>query len=193
MSVGLAFALAFCAYAIQSVQFPGRVMACSCVPPRPLAEMVNDPTHVLVVATVGARVGGGVDPTTVLTIERAFTGEMPEQVLVQGIGDQVAACQLSATAGQRWIFGVYRSPEGRFGVSSCGVNAPLGTESGDALLAEAVGLFGEGQSPAPPLEQPDAPVDLAPWLNGIGFAALLVLVAAAIFGVVVLLARRRPS
>jgi hypothetical protein len=191
--VVIAVAFAFCAYAIQSVELPGRVMACSCVPPRPLAELAGDPNHALVVATVGQRMGSDLEPTVILTIERSFTSEMPEQVLVQGIGEQGAACQLSARSGERWIFDVYRSPDGRFGVSLCSLGAPLGTDHGDALLAEAIGLFGAGATPAPPPEEPAAPVDIAPWIGGWGWLVALIGVSVVVFGAVILLASRRRS
>lgn len=193
LPVALSLTFAFCAYAIQSVQLPSRVLACSCVAPRPLAEMATRPDNMLVVATVGPVVGGGLDPTTVLTIERVFTGELPAQVLVQGIGEQSAACQLGARADERWVFGIYRSPEGRYSVSSCGINAQLGTQEGEALLAEAVGLFGEGQTPAAEPEQPAGPVDLAPWLGGLGWVLALIVVSGAVFGGIVLVASRRRS
>ena len=193
LPIPLALVFAFCAYAIQSVQLPGRVLACSCFQLSTFAEAAANPASILVVARVGQTLGRHFEAPTPLEIERTFTGEIPGQVLVQGIGDQGAACQLSARAGERWLFDVYRSPDGRFGVSSCGFSAKLGTDHGDALLAEAIGLFGDGQPPASPPPEPAAPVDVAPWLSGVGFAALLALVAAGMFGVVVLVARRRPG
>jgi hypothetical protein len=193
LPVALALVFAFCAYAIQSVELPGRVAACSCVPQRSLAELAVTPNHAIVVATVGRRMGDPLQPTTVLTIERTFTGELTGQILVNGIGEQSAACQLSATSGDRWILDVYQSQQGGFGVSLCGLGAPLGTDQGDALLAEAVGLFGQGQTPATPEPQPAAPVDIAPWIGGWGWLVALVVVSVVLFGGVVLVATRRRS
>jgi hypothetical protein len=153
--------------------------------------MATEADTALVVATVGPSVGGGFEAATVLTIERALTGDMPAQVFVQGIGGQGAACQLGARAGDRWLFGVYRSPDGRYSVSSCGINALLGTDHGDALLAEAVGIFGAGETPAPPPQQPAAPVDIAPWLGGWSWLVALVVASGAVFGLVFLAASRR--
>jgi hypothetical protein len=193
LPVATAVAFAFCAYAIQSVELPGRVVACSCRTMAPLAEAATGPDVALVVATVGTTAGARREGPTNLAIERAFTGQLPPHILVQGIGSATPACQLGARTGERWILGVYRSPDGTFGVSSCGIGGKLGTDFGDALLAEAVGLFGEGQTPAPPPEAPAAPVDVAPWVGGWGWLAALVVVSVAVFGLIAFAATRRRT
>ena len=205
LPIPLALVFAFCAYAIQSVELPGRVVACSCRVPPTLAEMATAPNTVLVVATYGGGApGGGGDPRGggaplggghILDIERVFNGNLPPQIRVQGFnGPSVGSdCSIAAALGQRWLLGVYRSPEGTFGVGTCGINALIGTAHGDALLAEAIGLFGVGQTPATPEPEPAAPVDLAPAFAGWRWLAALVLVSAAVFGGVLLVASRRRT
>jgi hypothetical protein len=193
MPVAAAIVLAFCAYAIQSVQMPGRVFACSCAMPPSLAQIAADPDRVLAVATIGQSFGDDFDARTALTIERAFTGQIAAQVVVSGIGSQQAGCQVGAKPGDRWIFAISRAPEGTLHVSACGLGERIGTATGNALLAEAIGLFGEGQPP-PSADPEAAPLDLEPWLGGSVWLVGLVLVSAAVFGAVILIAsRRRPS
>jgi hypothetical protein len=176
---------------IQAVQVPGRTLACSCVPLPSLPEIAAN--HSVVIARIGPNVGGGEGNR--LTIERVFAGNVPVEFNVGGIGAQSAACEVGANGNERWLFAIYRAPDGSFGVSSCGLNAEVGTPAGDKLLAEVIATFGEGRGPAPPEDEPaPAAPDLSSWFAGIGWAAALGAVAMVIFGLVVFVARRqRPG
>jgi len=114
-------------------------------------------------------------------------------MIVSGFGPQSAACQHGAATGQRWILVMYREPGGQYSVNSCGLGGQLGTNGGEALLFEAMTAFGAPNAPSTSEPQPQDPLDLTPWLGGLGWVALVVGVGATLFVVVALLARRRPS
>lgn len=170
------------------------VFACSCAPPPTLAEAAADPRQAIVVGTIGFTVGND----TLLVIERSFGPHPPpaSELLIDGIGIHGAACQLGASAGERWLLVLHRlDDDGGFSTNSCSLAARLGTEFGDDLLGQAIEAFG-GTAAAPSAE-PAPPAAASPsfvtWLPGVGWAALTVAAGVAVLLGAVLVAGRRPQ
>ena len=185
-----ALVFAFVALAAQSVTVPGRVLACSCAPPPSLAEAAADPSNAIVLATIGGLRGNGRE----VAVEGSFGPVvLGEAMIVRGFGPEGSACEHGGTTGQRWFFVLYRDSSGQYSISNCSLSGQIGTNEGDALLFEAITAFGEPASPSTPPPQPQAPVDLTPWLGGLGWVAAITALGAAIFVLVVLVAKRRPS
>ncbi len=169
---------------------PGRVFACTCSAPLSLAEAAADPSKAIVLATIGGSRGNG----TEIAVEGSFgPAVLGEAMIVSGFGPQSAACQHGGVTGQRWIFVLYRSPDGIYNVNSCLLSGQIGTNEGNALLLDAITAFGEPVAPSTSEPQPQATLDLTSWLGGLGWVAAVVALGAAVFVIVVLVARRRTS
>jgi hypothetical protein len=133
---------------------PPCVSACSCVPPRPLAEYMQDPGA----AVFAGRAGPRTPEAAAFIVGRWYGGPGAAAVLTlsqEGIG----MCGLAVESGVDMILVATRRADGRFEPSICLPFARIGTAEGDRLTAEAVALFGPGFVPAPaPTEHPSAPV-----------------------------------
>jgi hypothetical protein len=188
-----ALGVAVVAFALCSMTAPQRVLACSCAPPPSLAEAAADPTKAIVLAAIGRWPAGGRE----LIVEGSFGPvPVPEVMLVSGFGPQGAACQHGGSMGERWLFVLYRANNGQYSVSSCSLTGRIGTDQGNGLLADAIAAFGPARQPGVvPSDPPAAPaaIDPAPWLGGLGWAALLVGASTLVFAAVIFVARRRPT
>jgi len=190
-SVMLALAVALAAFAAQSVVVPGRVFACSCIsPPDSLAEFAARPD----VAIVAGTVGRALPDRTPIAVESWFHGPSPTDVVwLIGGTNMMTSCDIFMSAGERRLLVLQAGDGSLYSTNICLPGGVIGTPEGDALLADATAAFGSGV--APPSAEPEAPapIDIAPWLGGLGWVAALVAVALALFGVLALVARRRPS
>jgi hypothetical protein len=183
---------------LQAVQLPQRVFACSCAGPPKLADVVDNADAVVFVGKVGQQVGGRI-PVSVSTwfhgagaadLVWVEAGEIPDG---RG-GVMVNTCGPSFTQGETRLFVAYGVPPGLLSTSNCAPGARVDTPEGQALINEATLVFGAPQPPPSPVPEPAVPIDLAPWLGGLGWVAVLAAVSLAIFGAVALVARRqRPG
>ena len=200
LPVAVAFLFAFCAYAFQAVQLPGRALACSCVevPPSLAEEAANNP-----VTIVAGTIGVAQPDRTPVVVDTWFHGEfVTDRLWLRGGTDSMSSCDVSVSAGERRVMVLWGGPpnprapgsDGMYSTSLCSANAVIGTAEGNALLAQATDVFGAGDGLPDAEPEPAAPIDLAPWLGTgtlIAVAAvgggLLVLAAVTLFG------NRRPQ
>ncbi len=194
LSVAVALFLAFATYSFQAIEMPGRVLACYCTA-QSLAEVVDD-GQVTVVAGV---VGRAQPDRTPVVLGAWFYGAFPTNVVWLRTGtNSVSSCDVFLSVGERRLMVLYGAPiapgaNGLYSSSLCSPNAIIGTVQGDALLAEAVGLFGpaEGQSTEPVTS---APAELSPLLGGgLVWAAAAFGIGMLLFGGLTLVARRRST
>ncbi len=144
--------LAFSAYALQAVHLPGRVLACSCAGPPSMAELVPREGLALLIGTVGQR-GPDVTP---ITVEGWFgQPDPPDLVFIMSGESFGSSCDLYVGTNERWLLTLYRTREGPYDTSTCSPNGQLGTPDGDALVADAIAVFGAPTSPPPPTPAPD--------------------------------------
>ena len=191
--------LAFAAYSFQAVQLPGRVLACSCAGPPPgLAEAAQRDQVTIVAGTVGR----ALPDRTPIEVDSWFHGAFPADfVWLSGGTNSGTSCDIFMTAGERRLFVLYGGPSapganGLYSTNLCAPGGAAGTPEGDALLAEAADTFGTPQSP--PTREPDpgppAGVDPSPSrADGIVWVAGALGVGILLFGLIVLIARRRPA
>jgi len=199
--IGLAFALACFAYAMQAVQLPGRALACSCAEAPALAqEVADDPGRLTIVA---GTIGVAQPDRTPVAVDTWFHGAFAaETIWLRGGTHSMSSCDVMVSAGERRVMVLWGGPpsalqpgsDGNYSTSLCSSNALMGTDEGDAVFAQATALFGPGQALKPPDEPPAAPTDSSPssaesvvWL-GAAIAAGLVLFVSVAF-----VARRRPQ
>ena len=70
----------------------------------------------------------------------------------------VSSCDPSMTPGERRLMVLHRQEDGTFSYSPCVATGVIGTEEGDAALAEATELFAGEAPPTPePTPPPQAP------------------------------------
>jgi hypothetical protein len=175
----------------QAVEAPLRVSACSCVAPMPtLEELAREPGTDIVLASVGQ----ALPDRTPLLIEGWFHGTPETDVIwIRGGANMGTSCDVFLDAGRSYVLVLYRGDDGLYATNSCTPSGQVGTEAGDNLVAQATSLFGTAQAP-PTLEPgPAAPVDLAPWTGGLTWVAAAAGAGVLLFGLIALLARRRPS
>jgi hypothetical protein len=184
-SILAALVLGLSAVWLQAVALPGRVVACSCMPPSPLAEIVTQADVSVVVATPGAPLA----EVTPLTVGAWYHGNDPvDAIWLRGGTGMASSCDVFLTVGQAYLLVLY-SEGGLYSTNSCAPNAQLGTPEGDRLLAEAEAAFGAPQPPPSPEPEAESVATPSPWLGdgllwvfaGVGGAVVLfvvVLVAA---------------
>lgn len=212
LPVASAIVLAFMALTVQAVQLPGRALACSCVAPLPtLAEVAQDEGTSIVVATVGR----ALPDRTPMGIEGSFVGgPHPEVIWLSGGSQQMTSCDIFMSAGERRLLVLYRAEGDLYTANSCAPSGVLGTADGDALLATAIETFGDPQPPGAPQPEPEpepqpeplpepepevqpeppTATEPAPLVgSGLVWAAGAFGVGLLMFGVIILVARRRPS
>ncbi|MCI0347088.1 MAG: hypothetical protein L0221_16875 [Chloroflexi bacterium] len=157
---------------------PSSTYACSCVPPRPIAEYRGNPEYAVLVGRV-ANVDANQRGT--FAVEQWFQGGAAPIVPIQG--GMGADCGLPISAGQHLVLVSF--VEG--GVVHAGVCSPSGdlsTADGQALALEVVTAFGPGvPADGDPPDAGGVPVGVL-----VGISALVLLVAA-----VMLVARRERT
>jgi hypothetical protein len=196
MRRGLAFGgavlLGLSAVLLQWVALPRPALACSCVAPLPtLEEFVEQAGGGIAVIT--GTVGAPLPETTPVVVEAWFFGAAPQDVVwISGGSNVMSSCDRMLGVGERHLLVLYGPPGERYSTNVCARGASLDTQEGQALLAEAVALFGTGEPPPTAEPAPEQPLDLSP-LAGPGMLWVLAggLAALAVFGLVTLAARRR--
>jgi hypothetical protein len=171
------------------VALPDRVVACSCPPsmPLPLAEAAaRSPDLAIftgrVVAVEGDPALGGV---AAIEVEGRFRGPLPGKLIRVRHGSG-GDCSIRMTVGERRLFTARLDEQGVWFPSLCDPQALLGTPEGDALLAEAIEVFG------PPQPVGGPPIDAGSVAaSTILAAAVAMLLGIALVVGVALAARRR--
>jgi len=196
---GCAVLLAVAAIAHQAVTVPSPVLACSCMSTEdmPLTDLIDGDTSVFA-GTVGWAEQGMRVP---VAVQRWFVGPgdadtvwiRPDEMLMPNGMMVSGGCTLPVRAGEGWFFVATGQPPDLLDVSMCSASAMLGTPTADMRIAEAAQLAIE--VPTDPTDiQADATDPLPPWLpTSLLWLAVLIAVSGALFGVIVLIARRRPS
>lgn len=197
LPLAAALVLAFVSYAYQSVQLPGRALACRCVAPMPtLAELAREEGTSIVVGTVGR----ALPDRTPIAVEGSFVGgPHAEVVWLTGGSQQMTSCDIFMSAGERRLLVLYRGSRDQelFSTNSCAPTGVLGTPGGDALLATAIASFGDPSVPSAPEpefepepeSEPESPLPG----QGLIWVAAAIGVGILLFGAITLVARRRPT
>jgi hypothetical protein len=179
----------------------GPVVACSCAMPGSLAEEARPETAIFS-GTADLQQARGVP----VAVDQWFWGAGASTVVwlsSQSFGDG-ASCGVGAPPpGSRWIWVTWRQEnEGDFLTGLCSPSGNLATPEGQAMLDEAVATFANGVLPSaaalPPVESAPTsppPADRAPAADQTGFlvGGAIAIATLALFGGIVLAARRRPA
>lgn len=165
---------------------PSLVLGCSCAEPEPGAARFRGDEGVVVVGVVGASDGLG---NYAFTVERLFRGDVPP-VATLGSARQVFADGTEAwnSCGRDHTPGLHVILAGGFedGVINAGICSPyetINSAEGQALLEEALELFGPGQVPGEPVpsgEAGAAGVDLATIAIAVVLGLLAIIVASVV-------------
>jgi hypothetical protein len=160
-----------------------------------MADYRGDSSHMVLMGRVASVAPTGVD----VQVERWYQGPGGATVSFgpDGFGDQGAACQDPWPAvGSRWIWVAWVPELGaRPQTNLCTPKAAIESPEGEAMLASIVRAFGTGTPVEPPSETAPEPPPAPP----AGELALVAIIAAvtlaplALFGAVILLARRRDA
>jgi hypothetical protein len=168
------------------------VAACDCMPLEPMSTYVGSPERVIFSGTIQTPEPNG----TPVLVTRWFQGEGAAGIVhVLGEwGQGGASCETPLPpAGTEWIFVASRF-EGELAVNLCTPHAAVGSDAGNAMLADAVATFGEGggarpgEPAAPPQGAGGAAADPLPVTLVVGSVAIVGLIAG-----VLLVARGRRS
>lgn len=201
----VAFALVL---GLGSAVFPRTMLACSCyAPERPMHEAAADGSLSVFAGITGPLQAIGVP----VEITRWFQGAVPPGGVAvldpQPFREDGSSCGTNPPAGgKEWIFVAGRNDVGRFVVGLCSTYAALDTETGQALLAEAVTVFGPAGVPETiaPSASPVSPTSVSPTPvatagDASGLVATIVPIAIAVLfavgliaGLFVVMGSRRP-
>jgi hypothetical protein len=139
------------------------VAACDCMALEPMSAYVGSPERVIFSGTVQMPEPNG----TPVLVTRWFQGEGAAGIVhVQGEwGQGGASCEtLLPPAGTEWIFVASRF-EGELAVNLCTPHAAVGSDTGAAMLADAIATFGDGGG-APPGASPPPAAPAEPAVQG---------------------------
>jgi hypothetical protein len=177
---------------------PRVVVACSCVGFASLKEAVG-PESALFTGTAGKRQERGVP----VEIQRWFWGRGSAPIVWlsgDSFGDGAACGINEPPPGSSWLWLASPADDGTFGTGICSPSWRLDTPEGQAMLAEAVTLFGPDSEvePATPVPTSDAPLptaepgpaDVARDRTAVTILIALLLGSAALFGGLLIVARR---
>ncbi|HET9522538.1 MAG TPA: hypothetical protein VFO73_15930 [Candidatus Limnocylindrales bacterium] len=175
----------------------GPVVACSCAMPTSLAEQATA-EHAIFAGTADVLQARGVP----VVVERWFWGAGAAPVVwltADSFGDDGASCRTSPPPpGSQWIWVTWLpGNQGDFGAGLCSPAGNLATPEGQAMFEEAVATFvgvaipsAEPDPTAAPAASPStAPADQTGLLVGLAIA----IASLALFGAIVLVARRRSA
>lgn len=189
--------LALALTATVRLAIPEASVACSCAMPQsPMRAAAGDVSVAVFTGVAGPQQVAGVP----VRLTRWFQGPPPPSGVA--VLDQAGfleplggSCGTAAPdVGTEWVFVAERNAVGRYVVNLCTTHAPLASDLGRELLAEAVAVFGPPIVPEAPSAEPDpgAAADPASLLGSIVPIVLIVLfVAGALAGTVAVAGRRR--
>ncbi len=142
LRIALAVAVLAGGFSILGLASPGCAFACSCIPPRPIAEYANEADTLILSGTVTSV---GKDLRGTFRVKRWYKGSSDiAEVPIQG-GDG-ANCGIGLSVGQQLVMVAYVS-EGVLHPNICSPSADLSTPEGRQLQADAGAAFGEGTVP----------------------------------------------
>jgi len=194
-ATSLLFAIALAVGTLLGTAIPAA--ACSCVAPQPMAAYAGDPDQVIFTGVVQLPDARGVP----ILVTNWFQGLDPAPTVWlarEGFGNDGASCGTALPpAGTEWIFVAYRTEGSELGVNLCTPHAAASAPEGQAMFADAVATFGQGQTinaepstpPSAPTN-PEAPIAPDTQLPAATLAALAV-GAFVLIGAIIVLARRR--
>jgi hypothetical protein len=171
------------------------VVACSCAMPASLAEQATAETAIFA-GTADVLQARGVP----VAVERWFWGAGAAPIVwlsANSFGDG-AACGVNVPPpGSRWIWVTWLPGNGGdFGTGLCSPSGNLDTPEGRAMFEEAVATFAGAPlpsiEPAPTSAPAQAPAPAAD-PTGLFVGGAIALASLALFGAIVLAARRRPA
>ena len=185
--LALATSLSFVLVGYLSTAAP--VAACSCMAPEPMAAFAGDPDRAVFSGTVQAPEPNG----TPVVVTRWFHGDGAAGVVwIDGEwGQGGASCETPLPpGGTEWIFVAPRI-EGKLAVNLCTPHAPVASDAGAAMLAEATTAFGAAEQPpeAPSEEAGSDAGGVLPVALVVGGVAALGLLA----GLAIIARGRRPE
>lgn len=170
------------------------VAACSCAMPSSLAEQATAETAIFS-GTADIRQARGVP----VAVERWFWGAGAAPVVwlsANSFGDS-AACGVNVPPpGSRWIWVTWLpGNQGDYGTGLCSPSGDLDTPEGQAMFEEAVATFSGAPIPSIEAAPTAAPADPAPSGDPTGLlvGGAIAMASLALFGAIVLAARRRPA
>jgi hypothetical protein len=180
-------------------------LACSCMQPN-VKDYVGVPDKIIFVGRGVKASGDEMRPDVTVAVESWLQGPGAQAVLLTK-GGNGADCGLTLTPGTRWlVFTEVPPPDEPLRPTICSPTVSLDDPNGEKVLADVLTMLGPLPSSPPPSASPAAP---APTLiptpppkeaetgvdSAVAAPALLagtVLAAGALFGVVLLLGRRKP-
>lgn len=175
LRITLAVAMLAGAFSMFGAITPERVFACSCIPPRPIAEYAAEPDTLILAGTVTAV---GKDLRGMFRVERWYKGSS-DVVDVPIQGGNGADCGIGLSVGQQLVMVAYAS-DGILHPNICSPWGDLSTPEGQQLADEALLAYGEGTVPGG-AEPGGTPPDTfsVPWIVVIGGAAIVLIIAIA--------------
>jgi hypothetical protein len=138
----------FLALALGGLAIPSAVAACDCVSPEDqLSGAGRDPRTVVLTGTPGVETPAGVP----VSVSRWFLGAGPAPVVLLRVQSAESnTCGTTApTAGREHLFVLWREDGGDLLFHLCSVAADLGTDDGQARLAQAEAMLGPGATAEP--------------------------------------------
>jgi hypothetical protein len=170
--------------AVGGLAIPTAVVACDCVSPEDqLRGAGRDPRTVILTGTPGVETPAGVP----VSVSRWFlgTGAAPV-VLLRVESAESNTCRTTAPpAGREHLFVLWREDGGDLLFHLCSVAADLGTDDGQARLAQAEALLGPGATTEPVGAAPSSSPEAA--IVGIASGVFAPLVMVVVVGVAFLL------
>ncbi len=138
---------------------PRPVFACDCMAAEPMAAYAGQPQWTIFTGVVQAPDQEGVP----VLVSRWFQGDgVAALVRIEGTwGIGGASCETPLPlAGTEWIFVSSRRETGELDVNLCTPHAAIATDTGAAMLADAMATFGEGGGA--PVTSPEPAVPASP-------------------------------
>ena len=159
-----AFALAVVASALADAS---PVAACS--PPFEPSIAALGPDQVVLLGRIGERVEGG----RLFHVERQWNADSRTSPIVIAFkeGEPVGDCSYPVSTGQHLVIAPERDPDGRLTANLATLQADPGNADGEAYLAEARSLYGEGTVPVE-AAGPSRPGARPVWLIALALAAV---------------------
>ena len=142
---------------------PTSALACSGVMDPTIAAL--GPEQVVLLGVTGDKVPTG----RLFHVQRAWNGDVPTSPIVIAFqeGEPVGDCSYPVTSGTRLVIAPERAPDGSLTANLATLQANPLSEDGQAYLAEAEQLFGQGT----------VPVDTTPDAGASGWPALIAITA----------------